>query len=294
MQTSAWKMILSGLLSTSTVALSVGACSAQVHGGSGGGGGGDATAGAGGSSAAGMTTGAGEWCGGMQCPGGQICCFTSGACFEPSDTSACPTAEGAYTTSDAGLPPNDGSPCNSDDDCVAGWICAGFGCLGPGQCEPPEGNTCGSSSGETICGCDGNTYPNIQSLCPLHLRLAGDGTCGHQRPGEPASHIVCGVDSNCPEGFQCCGLTDRCFDPTRPANCAVPPKGTRYSCTDDSDCPDSFCYAPTCGGPKGCYEGHPECTSLNAPVCGCDGVTYLNSGCALHHHTSVAHDFACH
>jgi hypothetical protein len=48
--------------------------------------------------------------------------------------------------------------------------------------------------------------------------------------------IVCGFDAHCPTGESCCVITARCFDPARPATCAVPPEGTEAPCEDDVDC----------------------------------------------------------
>ena len=49
-------------------------------------------------------------------------------------------------------------------------------------------------------------------------------------------------------------------------------------CTDNTDCPpQDFCERRSCGDAAGRCVHRPQlCEPVSAPVCGCDGVTYLN------------------
>jgi len=102
-------------------------------------------------------------CGGVLCAAPRACCLTTSDCYDPNtnpDACARPT------------PDNDlwGRPtCASNAQCGTRQFCiidSGL-CQGIGHCNP-IGN-CGSCSatGSTckVCGCDGNTYPDMQTAC---------------------------------------------------------------------------------------------------------------------------------
>ena len=104
----------------------------------------------------------------------------------------------------------------------------------------------------------------------------------------------CGSAEMCPSGMGCCAITGVCYDPTQPALCALPPEGTDYPCVSDEQCVDlGYCQGPGCGIPGGCAQSKGECTSEVAEVCGCDGKTYLNAGCADVEHVRVASEGPC-
>jgi hypothetical protein len=96
-------------------------------------------------------------------------------------------------------------------------------------------------------------------------------------------------------GEGCCPITGRCYDTSKPVLCTFPPDGTVYPCIDNSQCADfeGFCVGDGCGTPGGCVHPSGDCTGVLAPVCGCDGNTYTNSGCATVARVRIAHDGAC-
>jgi hypothetical protein len=69
-----------------------------------------------------------------------------------------------------------------------------------------------------------------------------------------------------------------------------------YSCVSNSDCGEGeFCKKPVgqCGGEGTCsFQGN-SCIEVWAPVCGCDGITHTNSGCAYVAGVSVAYSGTC-
>ena len=113
----------------------------------------------------------------------------------------------------------------------------------------------------------------------------GLGPCGTISTPSADGHdaiIFCGQDNQCPAGQLCCPIYGRCVDATLPALCTPPPPGTFQSCLTDRQCPDfQFCDGTGCAGPGGCFVPSPSyCTGVEQEVCGCDGKSYLNAGCA--------------
>src|SRR5690242_190113 len=62
-----------------------------------------------------------------------------------------------------------------------------------------------------------------------------DGQVPMPRPGV----IVCGGEE-CPDGFSCCYATGRCFSPTAPQTCEVPPRDVDpFACASNEQCEPS-------------------------------------------------------
>jgi hypothetical protein len=84
---------------------------------------------------------------------------------------------------------------------------------------------------------------------------------------------------------------------SRCACCSFPPEGTSFPCIDDNNCivGVEYCYADGCDGPGGCIgiPGTGDCTGELAPVCGCNGKSYVNANCAATEGTRVAHAGEC-
>jgi hypothetical protein len=105
--------------------------------------------------------------------------------------------------------------------------------------------------------------------------------------------IGCRDHGMCPTGWACCGLTGRCYEKSCQSCCGAPPPGTAAPCQTNAQCasPYSFCAGAGCGTPGGCVPQRSpnECGGELVEVCGCDGVTYINTcranaaGVRVHH-----------
>jgi hypothetical protein len=155
-------------------------------------------------------------------------------------------------------------------------------CLGPGVCQ--SRTNCGSGGGP-VCGCNGVTYPDIQSPCIVGVRSSLSSiACGVDAPvavdGGSRTQRACGTDAQCAPGFRCCAITGLCVDATCTACCMFAPPGTRGACVTNADCASDslYCAATTCGVSGGCVPrpSADDCGSIVAPACGCDGHTYAN------------------
>src|SRR5206468_1805748 len=143
-------------------------------------------------------------------------------------------------------------------------------CQGTGHCNP-IGN-CGSCSAPgstcTVCGCDGNTYPNMQTACLASATMVsvmgagcgetidtdgGRGAGGASDGGAPRLVTLCGSSNDCGAGQLCCAITGFCYPTSDPDQCRMPPPGTRFPCTSDAQCNSSeYCLGDGCSGPGGC------------------------------------------
>ncbi len=245
-------------------------------------------------------------CGGEQCASHEACCLLDGRCFDP-DTER----ETCVPVKDA--PDEDGrQPCASNLDCSSHEYCMADvddQCLGPGHCQPRDNCGSCSSAGDhcSECGCDGITYPNVQTACVFGVRTVWNAACGkvHLLGGggaggeadAPASPIVpCGSHGQCPSGQSCCFLTGECYDTDKPLYCDEPLKEGYRACLKDADCLwwDDFCMGQGCEGPGVCTSlGSVECTGRWDPVCGCDGHTYQNADCAVSEGVRLASQGEC-
>ena len=263
-------------------------------------------------------------CGPTFCPSGQQCCLSSGKCVNPSDTNACPLPTPppavcggvtcavnqiccllngkcvdpttvSSTCTKPSVPTPDASStgaaavCASNADCAATQFCAPTSailCQGPGTCR--SRSNCGSSSGAQFCGCDGVTYPDLQTACRAGIPIIASNACGTSVDQEPPGALgprdpvtYCATSGQCPQGQQCCSITGRCYDASVPYLCTFPPPGSSLSCLEDKQCgPFQFCSGPGCSGPGGCVSPG-SCGGELKAVCGCDGKSYTNAGCAL-------------
>lgn len=287
------------------------ACGGSTSGSGGAAGTGAAGTGTGGSGTGGSGTGgtgaagtggtggapAAVLCNGVTCAAHEECCLTSTKCFDPAagpDACPVPTEPG----------PQGAKPCGATSQCGPGEYCQPSNhelCLGPGYCVSKT--NCGFSSPVQLCGCNGVTYPDVQTACANGVAVSGQGPCGEPVTvgagggfgGKTVTY--CATNANCKNGQQCCGITGQCYDPSQPALCAFPPPGTHSPCIDDTQCIQGaeYCLGDGCDGPGGCANipGTGTCGGQLDPVCGCDGKSYVNADCAAEAATRIAHAGQC-
>jgi hypothetical protein len=256
-------------------------------------------------------------CAGVPCPQGQDCCLVTGQCFDPSISSgACPapSMDGGVTLNPWN--PNAATtPCNASSQCRADEYCGNDqarACLAEGHCMPRNvQNTCdpGSLPREfcQVCGCDGITYADQWAAQSAGVRFAVSGPCGvdinslvDAGPTCSGCRVVhaigCGTNAQCPPGQECCQALGQCYDPSCPTCCRLPPPGTRFPCMTDSDCASQeYCLGDGCSGPGGCVHiaSMGACNGESAPVCGCNGRSYINACHAAAVPTRIAHPGSC-
>lgn len=180
-------------------------------------------------------------------------------------------------------------------------------CSGPGHCQPITNcGHCGPVGGEgcETCGCNGVTYPSTQHACIAGVMTApGSGGCGKSPRGRP-DLVSCGNDSHCPSDFRCCMRKRFCYPVAEPWRC-----DPGQDCDDDQECVDRaegqgggpgtefFCKRDSCAlQPGNCASAAfitQSCGGEVATVCGCDGMTYVNSCWANAARTNVASVGAC-
>jgi hypothetical protein len=242
------------------------------------------------------------YCGGVECESGSACCIANGECFDPAQNpEVCPEP-----------PPDDDlwgrKPCTSNSHCSGREFCQLDGqiCQGTGHCNPRT--NCGSCGGEcTLCGCDGNTYPDVQTACLAGANAVGRGACGEPVEtggggsgpgGELPSRIrtYCASTEHCPSGQTCCLRLGYCLTDDDPYLCGEPPAGTMKPCVTDEHCDSgSYCLGDGCSGPGVCvyFGSQGDCGVRLEPVCGCNGVSYTSAACASTEGTRVASEGQC-
>ena len=252
-----------------------------------------------------------SFCGGEPCDAPLACCLATGQCYDPA-------TEGARGC--AVPPPDDDqqgrTPCASSAQCEPNEFCMTEGplCVGTGHCQPID--NCGSCGGGDpaapdnpcrVCGCDGNTYPNVQTACRAGVNAVGPGGsgCGEMNTEGgagsssigPRPYTTCGHDAQCPAGSFCCTLNARCYVEADRDICVLPPPGTRIACKTSENCGDNeYCRGEGCDEPGGCVfmgSGPGDCGVTLEPVCGCNGTTYTSAACADQEGIRVDHDGEC-
>jgi hypothetical protein len=287
-----------------TGASSNGGTGASSNGGSAIGGSGAAFPGRGGGNTAGSASldpPGPVYCGGVECPAPRACCLATSVCFDPAtEPDLCPRPP---------LGRDDTRPCASNAHCSFGETCVLPPlslCQGNGHCVAIA--SC-PGSGYAICGCDGNSYPNVETACrsganPSYFSYLGGGAgCGttvdaNAGEGSPRVVTLCGNDAHCRNGERCCALTGACYPESDPGRCQIPPDGTRNPCTADDQCFAGleFCAGEGCSGPGGCVQMDAQAEDCGArlePVCGCNGVTYTSVACAYADGVRVASQGTC-
>lgn len=229
-------------------------------------------------------------CGGVDCAEGQECCLTTQTCVGPTDP--CPVLPTHSTNQPTPKPCAVNSQCASDELCMP----EDETCGGPSHCWRVDACAFCSAPGTPnceVCGCNGVTYPSVQHACLAGVTVIANGACGV---------TACAKDAQCPADSFCCLGAGRCMPSSESWRC-----GTGLNCTTDEECrpqgqgggPGSsvpaFCRHDGCGTARGaCTHVRPdECGGAVNQVCGCDGVSYVNSCWAHAAGTNVASTGAC-
>ena len=168
-----------------------------------------------------------------------------------------------------------------------------------------------------VCGCDGRNYESECAAYAHGVRVSGvtsTAPCGgfmdaqsfvndESLPSfmgdndiEFNQRQLCNPHADiCEQGLFCCEVTFTCMPEAERERCFVPDT-PGYPCTEKFDDCQAFgwetCQRPGCGSEGVCTPTHDDCNEL-APVCGCDGVSYLNICAADEENVSVAHEGEC-
>lgn len=221
-------------------------------------------------------------CSGVACSGGEDCCHVTGRCFATSNRTACPTP--AFDAG-SGL-----VSCGSSSECSTDYFCIGADrnlCGGPGFCQPVS--NCGFCSGVgstcAVCGCNGVTYNSVQEACVAGVRATiRRGACGVVGPTGVTN---CGRDEQCGAGSRCCAKSGKCYLAAESWRCEDL-DGSIPDCRRNEDCPSGagggpaatqWCSGSGCAGEIGqCANrvASSSCSGTVEPVCGCNGLTYVN------------------
>jgi hypothetical protein len=216
--------------------------------------------------------------------------------------------------------------CGSSADCGDDEYCsiASGACLtgkSVGFCKPRP--TACTEVLKPVCGCDGKTYDNACEATKQGTALAGDGACG----------TGCSSNEQCGQGEYCELAQGACGQAAPTGTCKAPPDAcpeiSSPVCGCDGKTYGNGCLAAqaqvsvlsagecACGGPANvpCEAGRycelaqgaclgpnaagqckvvpTACTTVQSPVCGCDGKTYGNACEAAKMQQNVAAANAC-
>lgn len=100
--------------------------------------------------------------------------------------------------------------------------------------------------------------------------------------------------TGCPAGSTCCASRGYCYDATACIACCPPAGATGPECQSDAQCAAGYyCEGVSCRVIGNCAPRPTSCDPTNAPVCGCDGMTYANACTAASMGQSVRTNGAC-
>lgn len=244
-------------------------------------------------------------CGGLQgadCPDDQFCSFAPNAkCGAADQTGVCKTKPQICTDIYAPV-------CGCDDktyssDCVANG--AGVSVASQGECGSGGSGGGGGGGGKVCGGLQGLTCADGQfcNFPPSTQCGSGDqtGTCATPPQACDKSYVpVCGCDDK--TYGNACDAASAGVSVAHAGECeVVEPGGTcgtrgSGSCPKGQYClfaPEADCGRSDAGGTCTNLPQSTACTTIYAPVCGCDGKTYGNDCSARQAGVSIDHDGAC-
>jgi hypothetical protein len=185
-----------------------------------------------------------------------------------------------------------GCECFSNSDCGPENYCSKpkESCDGKGTCAVRP-DAC-IEIYQPVCGCDDRTYGNACEAAAAGVNVVHDGACIEPECGECTSDADCSAGTRCNAADLClvsceCPMCDVC------AGHCVP---VSLTCRSNADCSTGYyCAKPAgeCAGAGTCQIRGDACLMYWDPVCGCDGNTYSNAGCAAVAGMSVAYRGEC-
>lgn len=223
-------------------------------------------------------------------------------------------ADGPCTTGPQACGGNTGLACPAGEICNVGTCDLG----GAGLCAPDPGLGPCPDGGQVECGCDDKTYPNVCYRLKAGVAKKQDGPCPEPPDATLCKIGPSGKPTSCPSGTYCrlndgnpiectgdgvclnlppvcdkssqpvCGCNFTTFG--NPCEAALQGINVKFGGSCDGSCTvggnecgaGKYCAAPVgqCTGKGTCITQPATCDGSIDPVCGCDGKTHQNPGCA--------------
>ena len=168
---------------------------------------------------------------------------------------------------------------------------------------------------DPVCGCDGVDYTNpcLAAMAGVAINFRGECDTGCVSNATCLADEYCEFERGCTGTGECVETPIRCPDVRDPVcgcdgrtysneceaaaarvNVASPGGCADGTCTEHEDCERGlYCQLEACTAPGRCTVLPGDCTPVEMPVCGCDGITYINECLAAAAMESISDDGAC-